>query len=134
MQPTSNNEELFQQVKKLILTARTETTKYVNYKMVNTYFEVGRMIVEYEQDGSAAAEYGKEIIRNLSEKLTAEFDRGFSYRNLNLMRKFYLTYKRRIVQNVSAQFKLGFSHYVFLLKIKDEQERNFYEIEAAANQ
>lgn len=69
MQPTLNNEELFEQVKNLILTARQQTTKYVNQKIVNTYFEVGKMIVEHEQKGAEAAEYGKAIIRNLSKQL-----------------------------------------------------------------
>lgn len=92
------------------------------------------MIVEDEQKGSQQAAYGKAVIKNLSSLLTQEFGRGFSVRNLEQMRKVYLTYRFRKTQNDSAKFTLGFSHYVFLSRIADEQERDFYEIEATANQ
>ncbi len=71
--------------------------------MVLTYFEIGRRIVEEEQQGKERAEYGKRLLKGLSEVLTKEFGKGFSERNLEQMRKFYLTYS--ISQTLSAEFK-----------------------------
>lgn len=99
--------------------------------MVETYFEVGRMIIEEEQGGNIRAEYGKQILIELSKKLTTEFGKGFSKRNLEQMRQFYLTYSK--TQTVSAQFNLSWSHYLKLMRIDNENERKFYEIEAFEN-
>jgi len=117
-----------------------------------TYFEIGKMIVEEEQKGKEKAEYGKQILSELSEKLSAELGKGFSETNLKQMRYFYLTYSIRqtvsdefenneisekspnsIQQTLSAQFKLTWSHYLKLMRIADANERNFYEIEAIKN-
>ena len=96
--------------------------------MVRTYYEIGRSIVENEQEGSVRAEYGKEVLKNLSARLTANYGKGFSLTNLKQMRDFYLTYQ--IGQTVSDQFTLSWSHYLFLMRIDNPAERNFYEIEA----
>ncbi len=64
--------------------------------MVITYFEIGRMIVEEEQKGKIRAEYGKKLIQELSKKLSRDFGKGFSIRNLEQMRKFYLVYGKQI--------------------------------------
>jgi len=120
-----------------------------------TYFEIGKMIVEEEQDGKEKAEYGKQILSELSERLVSEFGKGFSETNLKQMRYFYLTYSIRqtvsdefenneiletspktsdsIQQTMLAQFKLTWSHYLKLMRITDVNERNFYEIEAIKN-
>ncbi len=84
-----------------------------------------------EQKGQNRAEYGKELIKNLSVRLSDEFGKGFSKRNLENMRTFYQAYV--IVQKPSAQFKLGFSQYLILSRIDNIEERNFYEIEATNN-
>jgi predicted nuclease of restriction endonuclease-like (RecB) superfamily len=99
--------------------------------MVYTYFEIGRMIIEEEQNGNERADYGKQIISSLSQKLTLDFGKGFSQRNLEQMRQFYLTYS--IPQTVSAEFLLSWSHYLKLMRITDINERKFYEIEASRN-
>jgi len=124
-----------------------------------TNFEIGRRIVEFEQQGSRRAEYGERIVRELSQKLTAEFGRGFSKRNLEYIRRFYLEYhdvspqiaqtlsaqlpvrtqsKTQIVQTLSAQFTpaftLSWSHYIVLMNIDNRDERRFYEIESRQNQ
>ena len=99
--------------------------------MVSTYFEVGKLIVEEEQNGEERAKYGKNIIENLSKKLTKEYGKGFSRRNLEYMRKFYSAYS--ITQTASAEFKLSFSHYLILMRMENIEERNFYEIEAVNN-
>ena len=114
--------------------------------MVYSYYEVGRMIVEEEQNGEQRAEYGKAILKELSKRLTESLGKGFSVENLKLMRRFYVVYsKDQIGQKVSTQFEnlpvtregrkffLSFSHYVFLMRIPNIDERHFYEIEAAHN-
>ena len=99
--------------------------------MTKTYFLIGKRIVEEEQDGNKRAEYGKKLMKTLSEKLTKEFGRGFSQRNLEQMRTFYLRYS--ISQTVSAEFKLSWSHYLILMRMEDINARKFYEIEAIQN-
>jgi len=96
-----------------------------------TYFEIGRMIVEEEQKGELRANYGKQIIKTLSIKLTKDFGQGFSMRNIEQMRQFYIAYS--IPQTVSAEFKLSWSHYLILMRINDENERRFYEVESIKN-
>ncbi len=99
--------------------------------MTKTYFLIGKRIIEEEQDGNKRAEYGKNLIKILSEKLTKEFGKGFSQRNLEQMRTFYVRYS--IPQTLSAEFKLSWSHYLILMRIEDIGTRNFYEIEAIQN-
>ena len=117
--------------------------------MVYTYYEIGRMIVEDEQQGKERAEYGKQVLKELSKRLTTEFGKGFSERNLEQMRQFYLTYS--ISQKSSAKlqeseneiitisatplpkFNLSWSHYLKLMRIENPGERSFYEIECASN-
>lgn len=99
--------------------------------MVYTYFEIGRMIVEEEQNGNERAEYGKQILKELSKRLNTEFEKGFSQRNLEQMRQFYLTYSK--TQTPSAEFNLSWSHYLKLMRIDNEDERRYYQIEASEN-
>ena len=154
------NKILFQQVVELLQNARHQVLRTVNSTMVCTYFEIGRMIVEEEQSGKDRAEYGKKILKGLSEELKKEFGKGFSTDNLENMRKFYLAYSiseslTRILQIINSPslmtnsesvkleeiqttktqslisfFKLTWTHYVFLMRIEDEKERRFYEIES----
>lgn len=99
--------------------------------MVVTYFEIGRMIVDEEQNGKERAEYGKKIIKELSIRLKNEFGKGFSQRNLEQMRQFYLIYSK--TQTLSAEFNLSWSHYLKLMRIDNEDERKYYELEAYSN-
>lgn len=86
------SKELYTAIFELLETARIKMVNYTNTAMVKTYFEIGRLIVEYEQQGRQRAEYGKETLKKLSEKLTSQFGRGFSKRNLEQMRAFYSIY------------------------------------------
>ena len=86
------NTNLFQQVIDLLQNAREQVLRTVNSTMTCTYFEIGRMIVEEEQNGKERAEYGKQILKGLSVQLTKEFGKGFSIDNLENMRRFFLTY------------------------------------------
>ena len=115
-------------IRRVLLEAQSSVSRAVNTAMVHAYFEIGRLIVEDEQHGKARAGYGEETLKMLSERLMAEFGRGFSMRNLRNMRTFYLTFRNR--QTLSA--RLSWSHYTLLMRLDDEQARDFYikEIEA----
>jgi hypothetical protein len=128
--------QLSEKIAGLFLSVRQKVATTINLTMVHTYFEVGRMIVENEQQGNKKAEYGKQVLKKLSERLTERLGQGFSERNLEQMRQFYLVYS--IPQTVSAElrhhrFQLSWSHYLVLMRIENPDERSFYEIETAAN-
>lgn len=80
-------------IRSLLLKVQAGVVKQVNFIMVSTYFEMGRQIVEHEQKGNEEAEYGTYLLSALSRQLQGEFGKGFSKRNLELIRKFYITYK-----------------------------------------
>lgn len=107
---------------------RVRAAQAVNTQLIETYWQVGRHIVEYEQAGNLRAEYGKALIGNLAADLGRRHGRGFSRSNLIYMRLLYLRYP--ISQKPSHQ--LSWSHYVELLKLDDDLERRFYEQQAIA--
>lgn len=116
--------------------AREQVVKSANQAMVFAYFEIGKIIVTEEQQGKKRAEYSKKTIKQLSEKLINEYGKGFSMRNLEQMRKFYLTYSKTQTPSAEFQtpnFQLSWSHYIILARIKKEAERKFYEIESQSN-
>ncbi|MDR1940259.1 MAG: PDDEXK nuclease domain-containing protein [Clostridiales bacterium] len=120
----------------LINKARVGLTQAVNTTMVVTYYEIGRRIIENEQKGATRAEYGEQVIKRLSEYLTAGFGKGFSIANLKLIRQFYLVYSgNQIGETVFSQFNpaISWSHYIQLMRISNPDERKFYEHEIAAN-
>ena len=138
----------------LLEAARHAAARSVNALMTASYWEIGRRIVEFEQDGKGRADYGESLLLRLSNDLTPRFGRGFGRRNLQDMRLFYLAWPPdRIWQTLSAKsfalpilqtpsgkspdlatlaqaFPLPWSAYVQLLLVKDTQEREFYETEA----
>ena len=126
-----SDNSLYNKISSILEESRKFVATTVNTAMVQTYFEIGRLIVEEEQHGNVRAEYGKETLKNLSIKLTANYGKGFSVTNLKQMRDFYLTYQIR--QTVSDQFTLSYSHYLFLMRIENPEERKFYEIESSQN-
>ncbi|MFA5812359.1 MAG: DUF1016 N-terminal domain-containing protein [bacterium] len=87
---------LFSDIRELILLARRAAVRSVDTLQVLTSFEIGRRIVNHEQQGAARAEYGKQVLKELADRLTAEFGRGFSRSNLEYMRKFFLFYAERL--------------------------------------
>ena len=123
-----NDNILYTRIAEILERSRSFVVTTVNTTMVKTYYEIGRIIVEDEQKGQIRADYGKEVLKNLSKKLTEKFGKGFSTTNLKQMRDFYQTYQ--IGQTVSDQFSLSWSHYLFLMRIDNPKERQFYEIEA----
>lgn len=140
---------LYSKIAQLIQVARLNVVRAVNQSMVYTYCEIGRMIVEDEQQGKERAEYGKRILKELSTRLSTEFGKGFSVQNLENMRKFYLLYRIdtnsksvtgkfeksqspiRISENGDAV--LSWTHYLVLIRIENKEERSFYEIESLNN-
>lgn len=133
--------DLSKKISVLLNEARQRVLQTVNHTMVVTYFEIGRMIIEEEQNGRERADYGKQLISELSRNLTQELGKGFSVTNLQQMRQFYLVYSKQQTVSVisekqqkpSAEFRLSWSHYLKLMRIDDELERKFYEIEAFKN-
>lgn len=119
-----------EQVKQLLRKAQQNAIRSVNSLMVQTYFELGKRIVEEEQNGKSEAAYGEYLLQNLSEELTVEFGKGYSRRNLELIRKFYLSY--RFAKSPISQ-SLTWTHYLHLMRIDNEEERSFYEIETEKN-
>jgi len=126
-----NKDGFYSRISDLLNSARKTVVQSVNKTIVKTYFEIGRLIIEEEQAGKSKAEYGQNLILELSNKLTTEFGKGFSTTNLKQMRTFYLTYSKG--QTVSDEFRLSWSHYLLLMRIDNVEERMFYEIEAAEN-
>lgn len=122
--------EFISGIRELLIEARKSVVRQVNTTMLTTYYEIGRRIVEQEQQGKEDAGYGEYILVRLSESLSGSFGKGFSKRNLELMRQFYLTY--RIAKSPISQ-SLSWTHYIRLMRISDPDERSFYEIEAAEN-
>ena len=110
----------------LLAAARSNVARQVNNELLSTYWNIGRIIAEYEQTVPERADYGKQTLKELSKALTNEFGKGFSVSNIQFMRRFYQTYQ---IQQ-TASVKLSWSHYCELLSISDPDKRGFYEKEA----
>ncbi|MCI8358099.1 MAG: DUF1016 domain-containing protein [Lachnospiraceae bacterium] len=133
----------------LVKHARNITVQQVNMIQLLTYYAIGKWIVDVQQNGESRARYGSYVIKRLSEEMQKNFERGFSEDSLKNVRKFYLTYKNRINEtefNLFAveksetvfsffrekpPFMVSWSHYLQLMRIENEDERGFYEIESA---
>lgn len=106
----------YNEIKNVLLSSRNQAYHAVNFSMVQAYWNIGRIVVEHEQTGSFRAEYGKGVLRRLSEELTREFGKGFDERNLRNMRAFYITYP-----NWNAvRSELTWTHYRALLRVEDD--------------
>jgi predicted nuclease of restriction endonuclease-like (RecB) superfamily len=129
MKLTNNN--IYQEIKELLYSAKNRVYQTINTTMTQTYFQIGKRIVEEEQGGETRAEYGKSLLKLLSVQLINEFGKGFSVDNLENMRRFYLAFQKS--ETVSRKFELSWSHYILLTRIENIDERNFYEIESIEN-
>ncbi|MCT7579293.1 PDDEXK nuclease domain-containing protein [Aliarcobacter butzleri] len=129
MNLTNNN--FYQEIKELLYSAKNKVYQTINTTMTQTYFQIGKRIVEEEQGGEIRAEYGKSLLKLLSVQLINEFGKGFSVDNLENMRRFYLAFQKS--ETVSRKFELSWSHYILLTRIENIDERNFYEIESIEN-
>lgn len=153
-----NVDALFERISALIEESRKRVATAVNIAEVYTKYEIGRYIVEDEQEGKARAAYGKQVLPILSQKLTDKFGSGWSLETLKSARKFYSVYapqairstaltksdketgKTNLVNSVDQiqiapaephKFVLSWSHYLVLMRIKDDGARSFYEVECA---
>ena len=142
----SDNQKFYQDISLLLDNARKQAKTAVNTAMVYTYYEIGRRIVEEEQHGENRAAYGQQILQGLSDHLTKAFGKGYSVGNLKNIRQFYMIFSNDQIGKTGfsqfsnlptvgtgRKFYLSWSHYLKLMRIKNVDERHFYEIEAARN-
>ena len=135
------NPNLYESVRNVLDIAHRNVYSAVNSKMVTAYWEIGRLIVEEEQNGTVRADYGKQVLKELSGKLTVEFGRGYSIANLRNFRQFYLVFpeicnplsgtdsKLPIRQTLSSE--LSWSHFCLLIRVENQVAREFYMKEAS---
>ena len=126
-QTPSASSHLFAEIREVLVTARRTAYKAVNFAMVTAYWNVGRLIVEDEQQGNTRAEYGKAILADLSKRLTDEFGKGFDERELRRIRQFYLVFPKWD----ALRPELTWTHYRLLIRVQNEQARLWYMNEAA---
>lgn len=118
-------QDMLTEIRDIVNSARQNVAAQVNNELIVAYWNIGRVIVEHEQDSNERAEYGKESMRQLSRTLTKEFGKGFSLSNIYNMRQFYLDYPK--FQSLTG--KLTWTHYCELLSVSDRDKRSFYEKE-----
>jgi predicted nuclease of restriction endonuclease-like (RecB) superfamily len=127
MQPEKN--ELVQSVKKIIITSRQHVYRMANSALLESYWQIGKLIVEDEQKGQDKAVYGETTLKNLSKELTLEFGKGFDYTNLTNMRKFYQAFPIRD----ALRYELSWTHYRLLSRLDTEQKKAYYLSESIAS-
>ena len=120
-------------IRAILHEARQMAVRHTNTAMTAAYWMIGRRIVVEEQNGETSATYGKHLLQDLSKELTAEFGNGFSYANLRNMRQFYLTYREsEICYTLSS--KLPWSHNCLIMRVQNNDAREWYLREAAREQ
>lgn len=126
--PVPDIERVYGVVKEILEAARSRAYQAVNTEMVQAYWEIGRVLIEEEQQGQQRAEYGKSLVNQLSQRLVGAFGKGFTADNLWRMRQVYQAFP--ILGAVRRE--LSWTHYRILIKVKDEAARAFYQDEAIA--
>lgn len=142
----SINEDFLHSIANILEEARRNAKTAVNLSMVYAYYEIGRKIIEEEQQGKNRATYGTQLLKELSAYLTKIYGKGFSVGNLKNIRQFYKVFSTdQIGETVFSQFEnlptvgtgrkffLSWSHYLKLMRIDNVDERHFYEIESIKN-
>lgn len=120
---------IYNSIKEIIILSRQRVYRIANSALLETYWQIGKLIIEDEQNGKSKAEYGKATLKNLAQQLTLEFGRGFDERNLNNMRAFYQAFP---IWN-ELRTELSWTHYRLLSRLDSEQKRNFYLTESIAS-
>src|SRR3989338_2784715 len=118
----TNFRKAYSAIKEILETARASVVKSVNFAMVTAYWQIGRVIVEEEQKGAKRAAYGVYLLKELSNKLTLEYGRGFDESNLRNMRLFYTCFPK----HDAVRHELSWTHYRLLIRVDSENSRNFY--------
>ena len=124
--PLDDYQRLLGQIAEVYGQGRTRAMQAVNTQLLETYWQIGRYIVEFEQGGSETPQYGKQLLKNLSRDLKTRLGKGFSVSNLSRFRQFYLGYPNY----ATVSHNLTWSHFIELLKIENGLERSFYEQQA----
>ena len=122
-------EDIYSEIKETLLLSRNQAYSAVNFAMVQAYWQIGRIIVEHEQNGNARAGYGKSVLQELSSHLTKDFGKGFSVRTLQQMKKFYVMFPN----TNELRSQLTWTHYRLLMSVENEQARLWYMNEAIAS-
>jgi predicted nuclease of restriction endonuclease-like (RecB) superfamily len=117
-----NSTNLYDSINQIIEEARNTVYRTANFTMVKAYWNIGKAIVEEEQNGKERAEYGKQLLKQLSKQLISKYKKGFDESNLRHMRNFYLTYRKYD----ALRPELSWTHYRLLLKVENEKAREFY--------
>lgn len=123
------NNRIYQSIKEIINLSRQRVYRMANSALLETYWQIGKIIIEDEQNGQSKAEYGKATLKNLAHQLTLEFGKGFDERNLNNMRAFYQSFP---IWN-ALRTELSWTHYRLLSRLNSEQKRNYYLTESLAS-
>ena len=113
--------QFYSQIRDILTTARNKVYSAANFAMVEAYWHIGKSIVE-KQRGEARAEYGTSLIAELSARMTADFGKGFTVTNLQNMRLFYLSFQN----SYALRTELSWTHYRLLMRVENEQARQFY--------
>jgi predicted nuclease of restriction endonuclease-like (RecB) superfamily len=123
-----NNSEFFENIKSVIIAAQQQYYRNTNSILLKMYWEIGRIIVEEQQEGKFKAAYGKKVLQDLSVQLTLAFGKGFDYTNLTNMRRFYQAFP---ILDALRQ-ELSWTHYRILSRVENPQHRLHYVNEAIA--
>lgn len=126
---TKINENLFQKIDELVSQMKNRVATTVNTAMVHTYFEIGRYIVEDEQNGKLRAEYGKAVLKDISTRLTEKYGNGWSVENLKLMRKFFTIYSVSDSKKVNTVYQISDEEKSELVPQKSNSVNTVYEIQ-----
>lgn len=128
--PATSGADLYHGIRDILLSARTQVRQTVNTAMVQSYWQIGRLIVEDEQGGEKRAEYGKRVLQELSRRLTAEFGQGFTLANLRNFRQFFLNFSIEEIRYTACS-ELSWSHFRCLMRVENKAARTWYTNEAA---
>jgi len=131
-QVTKNNSPLIADIKLILAKARQKAYSAVNSAMVEAHWQIGKRIVEEEQQGKERANYGEEILKALSIELTKEFGKGFGERNLRDFRQFYLTFQDKKIWHTLCA-KLSWSHIRLIMRVENKDAQKYYLKETAEN-
>ena len=123
------NQKFYDEIKEILITARNKVYQAANFTMVEAYWNIGKTIIE-EQGGNKKAEYGKGLLKELSKQMTQDFGKGFTVTNLKYMRQFYLTFPN----GHALRDELSWTHYRLLMKVENDNAREFYMQEAVKSQ
>ena len=123
------NASFYNEIKKILISARNKVYQTANFAMVEAYWNIGKSIIE-EQGGNEKAEYGTGLLKELSKQMTQDFGKGFTVANLKNMRQFYLTFPN----GYALRSELSWTHYRLLMRVENENAREFYMQEAVKSQ